>query len=103
MTVSDYMDVGSPPRVWGLQAHDLRDFRRVGITPTCVGTTETRAYKPDRSKDHPHVCGDYLVPMYEPLKYSGSPPRVWGLHGESSESGNASGITPTCVGTTHGS
>ena len=91
---------GSPPRVWGIQPnpHEPRRHRR--ITPTCVGNTPCRAPCPSGSEDHPHVCGEYVVPVLGGHGPVGSPPRVWGIPHAVHVEGVETGITPTCVGNT---
>ena len=71
-----------------------------GITPTCVGTTGIETVFNGIVRDHPHVCGDYLVRPSTSSRIWGSPPRVWGLHGCGQRPCDLHGITPTCVGTT---
>ena len=57
--VSGASDIGSPPRVRGLQRRDRRAVPRHRITPACAGTTAARAFAALILEDHPRVCGDY--------------------------------------------
>ena len=70
---------GSPPRVWGIPTTPSSDSTRTGITPTCVGNTRPPRSKATRSRDHPHVCGEYSQIMEAHVFKAGSPPRVWGI------------------------
>ena len=92
--------LGSPPRVWGLPDDSLCSVSDEGITPTCVGTTPAPPRPPPTPWDHPHVCGDYQTTTTPSREAQGSPPRVWGLLLDDGDVLVASGITPTCVGTT---
>ena len=91
---------GSPPRAWG-QLYDHDNHRRVArFTPTCVGTTADRRFKPSILPVHPHVRGDNGI---EPnaFRYNcGSPPRAWGQLPAVLSDSIFGRFTPTCVGTT---
>ena len=71
---------GSPPRVRGLRIRraDRRHLHR--ITPACAGTTSWPMGRSPKSRDHPRVCGDYMLGMLNGWIISKSPPRVRGLH-----------------------
>ena len=55
------LSFGSPPRVWGRQAHAATGDGGVRFTPTCVGTTRIDWLFDTLLIEHlvhPHVCGD---------------------------------------------
>ena len=53
--------MGSPPRVRGLLVASNPKHTPPGITPACAGTTSpARAPRPG-ARDHPRVCGDYIL------------------------------------------
>ncbi|KRM40331.1 hypothetical protein FD47_GL002875 [Lentilactobacillus parafarraginis DSM 18390 = JCM 14109] len=35
-------ELGSPPHAWGIPNKSLKGTAKAGITPTCVGNTDTR-------------------------------------------------------------
>ena len=51
---------GSPPRMWGILFEDVGDGTFYRITPTYVGNTSAYTEYQYVSRDHPHVCGEYL-------------------------------------------
>ena len=71
--------VGPSPRAWGLRFHQGRPGAWGRAIPTCVGTTPPRPHPPHRPAGHPHVRGDYRMPLGRPLKPAGPSPRAWGL------------------------
>ena len=95
-----YSSMGSPPPVRGL----LRDLANVmeyeRITPACAGTTILIPIARTYFKDHPRLCGDYLLMKSCLGKKLGSPPPVRGLLTNFSTLFLSSRITPACAGTT---
>ncbi len=91
---------GSPPRVWGI--HPTRRVCAVlrRFTPTCVGNTSYRRRLLRLRPVHPHVCGEYDIRPSRVARKTGSPPRVWGILGGTSEAFFVPRFTPTCVGNT---
>ena len=72
----------------------------VRTTPTCVGNTVLAVDVIARTKDHPHLRGEYPVNKFRPPTRIGSPPLAWGIrHGHYHLFG-VDRITPTCVGNT---
>ena len=92
--------LGSPPHSWGLQDRHRPHLLLDGITPTCVGTTNSRWTSRLSRRDHPHMRGDYPIASEAVPCVPGSPPHAWGLHGQGHRPRVHAGITPTCVGTT---
>ena len=90
---------GSSPRVWGQVSH-LGNFAAVtGIIPTRVGTSRILNSGFLVFWDHPHACGDKLLPKSQVRKSAGSSPRVWGQVAEQGGELESRGIIPTRVGT----
>ncbi len=69
---------GSPPRAWGRRHESRRRRRWFRFTPTCVGTTDTRATPHPTTSVHPHVRGDDCGGRCKRPPCVGSPPRAWG-------------------------
>ena len=92
---------GSPPRVWGIRVLGPPRTGSRGITPTCVGNTETSLATLFSLWDHPHVCGEYAGAVSSFPNATGSPPRVWGIRLVPWWLDDVHGITPTCVGNTN--
>ncbi len=93
--------VGSPPRAWGRQTHQLTHPPSRRITPTGVGTAVIVS---DRNKiyaDHPHGRGDGGGTTSGVPRTSGSPPRAWGRPAPVVACPPWSRITPTGVGTAY--
>ena len=93
---------GSPPRVRGIRRQDHRLGARAGITPACAGNTLTGRPKKKSIRDHPRVCGEYIGVHSMNNPFSGSPPRVRGIHKRGGQGYAVSGITPACAGNTRG-
>ena len=70
--------LGSPPRVWGKQAHRRQGIGSERFTPTRVGKTLGFAAGRVGAAVHPHACGENGVLCGYWLPFAGSPPRVWG-------------------------
>ena len=93
-------NLGSPPRVWGIQGneHGIGVERR--FTPTCVGNTVLTSLTRRALPVHPHVCGEYLAMLESLPTWRGSPPRVWGIQRPTIRDSGTLRFTPTCVGNT---
>ena len=91
--------IETPPHVWGILSHVVYVLDGDGNTPTCVGNTHSwySAIWMDRNtptcvgnmrvlrggdcqhREHPHMCGEYLVILMVCLGLKGTPPHVWGI------------------------
>ena len=91
---------GSPPLAWGIRKTDKEIKIAVRITPTCVGNTHEGLYRRERTRDHPHLRGEYLGCALQKAQLLGSPPLAWGIHVPSRSAKEFIRITPTCVGNT---
>ena len=91
---------GSSPRMWGTLicrdglGSDLR------IIPTYVGNTPSMSLIPSDTTDHPHVCGEHLIPLATALHRCGSSPRMWGTPTAYLAFQICTRIIPTYVGNT---
>ena len=92
---------GSPPRAWGQPYVEACGTRSQRFTPTCVGTTCSRATTLSAFTVHPHVRGDNKFYRLTCAQISGSPPRAWGQHTGRGCRYRRHRFTPTCVGTTY--
>ncbi len=92
------IDLGSSPRVWGLQfpAGVVRKDDR--FIPTCVGLARSPGLPPSLRSVHPHVCGACMMLIASRLLPSGSSPRVWGLLLAGCPEHGTVRFIPTCVG-----
>src|SRR3990172_6697129 len=93
-------DLGTPPRAWGQLLAGGCNRKGIRNTPTCVGTTRSKAGDHQTGTEHPHVRGDNSIVEATIDQGEGTPPRAWG---------QPVGVwchlvdvrnTPTCVGTT---
>ena len=91
--------IGSSPRVWGQACQSRCSFRNRGIIPTRVGTSTCADSGRQKTRDHPHACGDKLFFMPDIYSVRGSSPRVWGQVQDFYNVVNNYRIIPTRVGT----
>ncbi len=69
-------------------------------TPTCVGKTIEEQMIRNKSRKHPHVCGENFAVKGLKDAVEETPPRVWGKPFGDMASKLEKGNTPTCVGKT---
>ena len=94
------MNLGSPPRVRELLNIQAEAANLSGITPACAGITRLSRSVLSFIRDHPRVCGNYMVsPVLLPT-ITGSPPRVRELPDSSMQRCIKVRITPACAGIT---
>ena len=87
--------------MWGkLHRASIRASTR-RFTPTCVGKTTGRRFRPKIHQVHPHVCGENGLGLDCYYGYEGSPPRVWGKPAMLVYRWQRPRFTPTCVGKTY--
>ena len=67
---------GSPPHVREIPFNVLINCCGFRITPACAGNTQTQQPKKSRARDHPRMCGKYVVVIVSNGTESGSPPHV---------------------------
>ena len=91
---------GSPPRLWGIliAQHPLQ--LRTRFTPTPVGNTLSSTGRRWCIAVHPHACGEYLQQGIRFPRFSGSPPRLWGILRQDRPYAWCTRFTPTPVGNT---
>ena len=96
----DELKAGSPPHVREIPQFSNKDFDAIGITPACAGNTTTQPLVTNFIKDHPRMCGKYLLFILVLLLLVGSPPHVREIQINVNELGRFKGITPACAGNT---
>ena len=89
---------GSPPRVRGKAACDLKVRSPAGITPACAGKRRTAQLICCAQWDHPRVCGEKGPFGAARSMSKGSPPRVRGKENQNATAALYSRITPACAG-----
>ena len=73
---------------------------KVGFIPTCVGNTPQHWPCAKRWTVHPHMRGEYDMPVMEKEAATGSSPHAWGIPVDSTIFGQDRRFIPTCVGNT---
>ena len=91
---------GSPPRAWGIHFRHVHPHPDRRFTPTCVGNTFWKSFWKFCHTVHPHVRGEYAVPVHSQHFAPGSPPRAWGIRIPHLANPVVIRFTPTCVGNT---
>ena len=89
---------GSPPRMRGKVALLLPRAGCGGITPAYAGKRAKPGTRPDRSRDHPRVCGEKTTSTCLAGALQGSPPRMRGKEPVNPYGGMGTGITPAYAG-----
>ncbi len=59
---------GPSPRVWGELGEECRARHQSRTIPTRVGRTIPAPSSCRMTSDHPHACGENLLPTYAPQK-----------------------------------
>ena len=93
-----YRLLGSPPRVRGKVLFATVSCFSPRITPACAGKRSPSPIHSEEGQDHPRVCGEKFVLLFDRLPCVGSPPRVRGKAHDLSASLRQRGITPACAG-----
>ena len=86
----------------GIPASLMEKKQGARITPACAGNTSDRPESVRQQRDHPRVCGEYVLTGFLTRSKKGSPPRVRGILIWESHEEDTSGITPACAGNTAG-
>ena len=94
------MDVGSPPRTWGIPATRPAITARRRFTPTHVGNTRWCEKAAAGTPVHPHARGEYAALNKAASRLIGSPPRTWGIRQCHGRRRTQCRFTPTHVGNT---
>ena len=89
-----------PPRVRGKHTFYEPPAAWKGITPACAGKTFRVQNRRCWCRDHPRVCGENTLRIYDRLPKEGSPPRVRGKQEVLFLSGTDERITPARAGKT---
>jgi len=91
---------GSPPRVRELPRTYTAKRKGSWITPACAGITFGYPRRAGTARDHPRVCGNYLIITRRLTGWLGSPPRVRELPYHCIKTQSCFRITPACAGIT---
>ena len=92
--------VGSPPRMRGKLAQELRLIGTGRITPAHAGKTPRACASAPRRADHPRACGENGYIINQQRLRHGSPPRMRGKPFHGSCRHRFSRITPAHAGKT---
>ena len=112
--------LGSSPHVRGLLPSAYKSGSVLGIIPACAGLTATDGIVNGHTRDHPRVCGAYLIKSIvkfrvrdhprvcgaytdkylQAIRLQGSSPRVRGLQDQGHLNDQLIGIIPACAGLT---
>ena len=90
--------LGSPPRMRGKVHVRVVCVGLCRITPAYAGKSRRHDEKPERSEDHPRVCGEKLYSFNLYAYKIGSPPRMRGKEGDCCRDAGHDGITPAYAG-----
>ncbi len=96
----NFLEFGSPPRMWGTPAPSQAHCPKRRFTPTHVGNTVRSSRARRFMPVHPHACGEHAVNLDFPRDSSGSPPRMWGTLNCFDQRLAYQRFTPTHVGNT---
>ena len=90
--------LGSPPRMRGKGIAIFRQLHHGRITPAYAGKSLTLTVLASLSWDHPRVCGEKDLTTERIHWFRGSPPRMRGKGGATSDIILHPGITPAYAG-----
>ena len=76
--ITQRVEDGSSPRMWGTLRIDLLRIELRRFIPTHVGNTSVGIEHCDIWAVHPHACGEHLKAVAWVDKVDGSSPRMWG-------------------------
>jgi len=99
-TTEGFLIAETPPRAWGRHKWIKPSLDHIRNTPTGVGKTSTKSWRPTTRKKHPHGRGEDDRPSCPSVSKLETPPRAWGRHFGSCHAGTDSRNTPTGVGKT---
>ena len=89
---------GSPPRMRGKDIDGVTSSPKPGITPAYAGKSTKREKQKGKTKDHPRVCGEKLLRLFDMPCLTGSPPRMRGKESVLRVYDTTAGITPAYAG-----
>ena len=70
--------LGSSPRMRGTHGDRIGLLGHLGIIPAYAGNTRVIRGRRRNLQDHPRVCGEHEVDLFEALCHQGSSPRMRG-------------------------
>ena len=90
--------LGSPPHVRGKVSQFVDGCACHGITPACAGKRGFRSNQPVYPRDHPRMCGEKKLAVFNDESGEGSPPHVRGKGNILEKDEKSFRITPACAG-----
>ncbi len=90
---------GSSPCVWGQVLYVFHASKSPWIIPMRVGTSTIWSDTNDKTRDHPHACGDKYLYRFTAYAGAGSSPCVWGQDADRLYEYDRIRIIPMRVGT----
>ena len=94
------LSLGSPPHVREVLSKINKSPPKCRITPACAGSTFDFRFYANVNKDHPRMCGKYIILSRKWKRSLGSPPHVREVHYLKIVNFNYDRITPACAGST---
>ena len=91
---------GSSPHVRGALVAKATEGVGYGIIPACAGSTISIRSRNGSRRDHPRMCGEHEVDLFEALCHQGSSPHVRGAQVRVLGDYLRRGIIPACAGST---
>ncbi len=91
------LELGSPPRAWGIRVCNSAGYTSCRFTPTCVGIRYLVPPAPANGGSPPRAWEYQVMPEIK-LDITGSPPRAWGILADGAVCRGRVRFTPTCVG-----
>ena len=95
---TEFVTVGSPPRMRGKDMLYCDRLPQFGITPAYAGKRCSAAVLLSSSRDHPRVCGEKSKKKANLFYQEGSPPRMRGKDLDFWNKEQIQGITPAYAG-----
>ena len=89
---------GSSPHVWGIPCLEYKRPVSLRFIPTCVGNSYPCIQLYPGASVHPHMCGEFALPLCSWATSGGSSPHVWGIPGRKQHGHRIGRFIPTCVG-----
>ena len=89
---------GSPPPMRGKVSRRSASSFSLRITPAYAGKSPVHQAHCKQGQDHPRLCGEKILPMFDLVSHTGSPPPMRGKVHKMNHSDLCSRITPAYAG-----